>query len=119
MRTRHNNLDWMDFMAITVVVIICLIAFLSGGCYADRVVVRTEVKWHHAPVTCLTLPAPAKPKDVYCYTDFASLPSASYEECETIQAAQWAEYGKNAFIWIHNYVEPMCYEAVGRAGGPQ
>lgn len=121
MKTRHNRLDWVDFIAVGIVTVIALIALIAllTGCYQDRVVVHTEVKWHRTPVTCLTLPPPTKPKDVYCYTDFASLPSGSYEECDALQKDAWAEYGRATFIWIHNYVLPTCYQAVGMAGGPQ
>jgi hypothetical protein len=96
---------------------VALLAFTA--CYVDRVQVVTQIKWHNAPVTCLTLNPPEKPKDVYCWSDWVAAGFSSNEDCERIQTDKWSEYGRASFLWINNYVLPTCYEAVGMAGRPR
>lgn len=112
-----GQMDWMDYLGITIAVCIAVIALLTG-CYVDRVVEHTKIQWHRAPVSCLTLAPPEHPKERYgaCWT---LTDGQTTEECERLENAKWAEYGRDVSLWIEGYVIPTCYEAVGRAGGPQ
>ena len=107
-------------MAITVVVIIALIALLSG-CLDPVIVTKTEVKWHNRPVSCLTLEPPTPPKGEsygFCWGAGSGTDNERMD-CEHLNNAAWAEYGKVTLEWINYYVKPTCYEAAVRAGGPQ
>lgn len=92
--------------------------FTLTACYVDRVQVVTQIKWHRAPVSCLTLAPPEHPPVAYG-TCWSPPDGETVEECERMENAKWSEYGKAASVWIDDYVVPTCYEAVGRAGGPQ